>query len=795
MEELLSWGNPNARILIVFDYPSEEEFRNNKICFGANYNFFKSRIPIGDTYKTVFFNKRHEEIQILVRKNKAKLTGKFLEQFKPIIDENLKRIREEINEIKPRIIIAVGEISLNALANRFKISKYRGSIIPFNERTIVVPILPVRDLFSNPLMEVVTTADLRKALKYLDRPFIPYDAKYRIWICRSAEEFYDFISRVGRPEFITNDIETWQGLLTCMSFCANEEAISIPLLDNRVNPTDFVCLWQGIKYFFNKNIPVVYQNGLYDVPILRAWGFNPNYVDDTMILAHHIYPDFPKTLDFLTSIYTDMEYYKDDVKSIENTFDPSVLKDTLYLYNAKDALATYLIYQEQLKEAKEFCIFDFHKKFFPLVHLYIKINDTGIQIDEEKRQFLKSKYSVLYESTLSSIKDSTGFDVNINSPAQVARLVYEVLKCPPVYHYTSERKRILSTDEDTLEELMLNRVESKETKEILLKLILARKLFRILNFLDYPTINGRIYTAYKLHGTKSGRTSATSSMKYIYQLTEDNKLEVKSVGYSFQTIPKHGYELPDGSVVGNDIMQIYVAEPGYVFVEGDKSQAEARVVCVLAEDFDILPYFDKPPGIHRLTASWITGEDPEKISKESKSYALGKRTRHAANYDMHPYKLSLMAHIPLKQAELVLHKFNTASPKIKSIFHAEIVRRIYDNRLLVTPFGRKRKFFGKLDDELFREAYSYIPQATVSDDLKFSMLRLPSWAKIHVEKHDSLLISVPKERLDEFLNVWYAEMEKPINFRECSLPRDIDLVIPTEVSVGECWGFMNAVPR
>ena len=55
---------------------------------------------------------------------------------------------------------------------------------------------------------------------------------------------------------------------------------------------------------------------------------------------------------------------------------------------------------------------------------------------------------------------------------------------------------------------------------------------------------------------------------------------------------------------GADLRSQFVADNGYVFVEIDSSQAEARVVALLATDYDLIDLFNKVD-VHKLTSSWI----------------------------------------------------------------------------------------------------------------------------------------------------------------------------------------------
>ena len=94
---------------------------------------------------------------------------------------------------------------------------------------------------------------------------------------------------------------------------------------------------------------------------------------------------------------------------------------------------------------------------------------------------------------------------------------------------------------------------------------------------------------------------------------------------------------------------------------------------------------------------------------------VGKTTRHAGNYDMRKKRLMQIVntdakkfHIDIQISEWragqILDAFHNFSPKIRQVFHTEVVQALRDNeRTLVNPFGRRRQFFGRFDDELERK--------------------------------------------------------------------------------------------
>jgi len=77
----------------------------------------------------------------------------------------------------------------------------------------------------------------------------------------------------------------------------------------------------------------------------------------------------------------------------------------------------------------------------------------------------------------------------------------------------------------------------------------------------------------------------------------------------------------------------------------------------------------------------------------------------------------------------------------------EIEAKLRKIRMLETPLGRRRTLFGRWNNALLREAYSYIPQSTVSDVILMSMIemdrRLPKDCSILLNIHDEVVIQVP----------------------------------------------------
>lgn len=254
-----------------------------------------------------------------------------------------------------------------------------------------------------------------------------------------------------------------------------------------------------------------------------------------------------------------------------------------------------------------------------------------------------------------------------------------------------------------------------------------------------------------------------------------------------------------------------------IFVQADSSQAEARVVFNLASDTQALKDIDEHD-YHALTASWFFGGSESDYSKKVLGYEspirfAGKTLRHAGhlgagkrrasvelNTQARKYKIPITINEQI--AERALKIFHSKQPKIREIFHNGIFEIIKTRKVLYAaiPYGidckvgGRRIFFERWSDELNRQALSYIPQRSVSDNTKAAGLRIKrvfkNECKLTLEAHDALLFIIEESLLDDFLPVVKTEMERPLRFETCSLSRN-DLIIPCEVEIGYNYKELN----
>ena len=125
-------------------------------------------------------------------------------------------------------------------------------------------------------------------------------------------------------------------------------------------------------------------------------------------------------------------------------------------------------------------------------------------------------------------------------------------------------------------------------------------------------------------------------------------------------------------------------------------------------------------------------------------------------------------------------------PEIQSVFQREIREKILATRMLRNPFGRERIFFGRVDDDMFRKAYSHACQSTIADLIDAALVELD-------EKGVDLLLQVHDEidaQCEDNPQVIAATcaviktaMERPIQVPGVDEP----LIIPVEIQIGKNW--------
>ena len=685
---------------------------------------------------------------------------------KPILQDWINLLKEEIEKYRPNIVVALGATALWALTGSRGIKSMRGYI---QESTLV----PGQKMIATYHPQAVnyewslffpTVLDLRKAKYHSNFPGIPEDKRVTI-VDPTKVEFLEFLEELLEARLPTAvDVEAAKGFVVRVGLANRPQCgLSLSLVKGefpQFPERDEVEIWRALSALF-ESVPLVFHNACYDTAILwKHHRIFPKKIHmDTMLASHVVWPELPRDLGFLASICLDVPAWK------------HLAKRDLGVYNAYDAMNTIAlvpVLEKQLDAQGVRSVFEEEmRQIEPAVFMGLR----GIEIDTKRQEALLKRAKERLAEIERELKELTGKEINYRSPQQVKQLLYVDLGLPMQFkrRKSVEEERKVTTDEEALEKL------ARKTKHpvpvLLLKHREQSKL--ISNYLSVEASpSGRIYTSYNIAGTVGARWSSSRSL-----------IDPYGPG-NLQNIP------PEARV-------LFKASDGHVIVRGDYVQAEAVVVAFLSGDHVLMKMFREsfgmPPSlrkikhdIHRYTASVMYGIPMDKVTKEQRQ--IGKILRHACNYAAGPATVAKQLNIDLREAKPLLDLYYSKNHALVA-WHKRIQEQLRRDRTLVTPFGRKRRFLGRWGEELFRQAYNFIPQSTVAELLNRALADFyycyGDKYNILLQLHDAMYVECPEDEAMEVVRLMRRTMIRPITIGQETFYIDVDF------QVGKTWGEME----
>jgi DNA polymerase-1 len=626
-----------------------------------------------------------------------------------ILLEGIERLKNEITAVNPNVIVAFGNEPLKALTGLQKITKRRGSLLQTvcNGKAFkLIPTMHPAGVMRFWEFRPLVLFDLKKALE--ESAFLELHTTPRYWKkVESIPELKAYMQDYLASEYIAFDIETCNNQISCISF-ANDarQSFTVPICiydKSFWTPEEELVVWQLIKQLLESSVKKIAQNANFDMFFLwTTVGIRvKNLWLDTMNAFHTLYPELPKALDLLTSLYTDQPYYKDTIKT------------DIYHYNCLDSMVTYECAMKIEQELKDFGVHElYHKHTHPILEPLLEMQVRGHRIDVKKKVLAAESTREDITAKQKQLEEAVGYELNVNSPKQMKAFLYDDLKLPPVI----SRK----TGKITADEAALNKLGRAYPNPIFDLIVHVRGQRKLLStYLEATTDpDGRFRCRYILFGTETGRLSS--------------KLSWTDTGGNLQNVPK------------GIAREIFIPDEGKMFMSADLSQAELRVVAYLADERQFIKVFEAGRDVHKMVASYMFDKPEDKITHEERE--LGKRIVHASNYGMGAGKLAELSGMSYGESEEKMNLYHVFFPKIR-IWHMAVEAQLKKTRILTTPMGRKRMFFGRWNKAMLRDAYSYVPQSTVADICLKGMVnlyeKLPKGCNIVFNIHDEIVIQIP----------------------------------------------------
>jgi uracil-DNA glycosylase len=246
----------------------------------------------------------------------VEIRGKYV---KPIVKAGYEALLKEIELVKPRLIIAVGNTSLWALCGRSGITRWRGSLLDYRGIRVVPTYHPAAVLRMRE-WRPIAVHDLCRAARELERrtPEPDWTFQLRPTFAQACWRLNWLYNRAVGDEtclVLEFDIETVKGHIRCFALSwSMTEAICIPLMTHEnwngywSPEEEGHLLWLTYRLLTHRNCGVRGQNLLYDFQYThRHWHYIPNLYQDTMLTHHVLWAGMPKALLFQASMYC--EYF------------------------------------------------------------------------------------------------------------------------------------------------------------------------------------------------------------------------------------------------------------------------------------------------------------------------------------------------------------------------------------------------------------------------------------------------------------------------------------------------------
>lgn len=159
-------------------------------------------------------------------------------------------------------------------------------------------------------------------------------------------------------------------------------------------------------------------------------------------------------------------------------------------------------------------------------------------------------------------------------------------------------------------------------------------------------------------------------------------------------------------------------------------------------------------------------------------------SNHSLNYDLGYRAFALVCEIQESESKYIVERYHSVYPGVRQ-YHAWIRAQLNKDRTITNCLGRKRLFTDRWGDDLFKEAYAFIPQSTVADIINMRGLAYvmdnPKFRGVEIlnQVHDSLVVQisykeVPVQRHAEAIKLIVDSLQQPITFRgqTFSIPAD-----------------------
>ena len=769
---VLGIGNPKSKIMIIGDAPGNTEAHLGIPFCGESGNALTELLQhAGLSRDDVYITDACKCWPLEYKKNE-RTGGTFLAPCTPTkfeIKSCFTFLKEEIDIVKPKVIIAFGNTALSALESckvsymkdrKGHPSIYQGSV----ERIYIMPtyhpsfVLKNGGVWSTAMNALTGVAsevveNIKDAIR-LSNDEIAFQ-KHNYWNIDSRASFEDLINRVRSRGVMTFDIETEN-----LEFETRLLGVGVGLNVGVAAYIPFLVQPDGLgeyleDYWADKDITKEEAwellKGLLEDPTIQKAGHNSKFdmgrlhynndIDvkglfwDSMCGGYLIDENGSHQLDDMKNVYIDLIGYKDKMDEETNNKKQMYKAsfNTISEYCCGDCDATYRLVKDQLKlfrEAQPNNRWYMDNFYVPIMEFLADFEFNGVLYDTDRAKSLRG----VYEKKVAQIKDDViklvGVPFNPGAPEDVKRVLFGLLG---LEHEKKTATGMQATDSDVLEDLAK---ESPAARMILdYRHVDKMRSTYMESFINQVDKNNRLHISVNPIGTVTGRPSSEGLMN----------------------VPRDV-----------DIKSLFIPKPGYSLVQADLSQAEVRCFAHYANEIVLREAYEAGNrDIHCMIGAQMINEPYEHFFKNYKEHVKKyEDIRQAAKslvfgllYGRGAASIAKQLGVTTKEAATFMEKFFITFPHCDEWIKAthKLAEKTQE---VCNIFGRVRHIpaIASSDEEVKarakRQAVNSIIQSTASDITCLSLIKvhrrlkeekLP--ANIVLTVYDSIIV----ETFDEYI--------------------------------------------
>ncbi|MDH5457693.1 MAG: DNA polymerase I [Nitrospinota bacterium] len=406
-------------------------------------------------------------------------------------------------------------------------------------------------------------------------------------------------------------------------------------------------------------------------------------------------------------------------------------------YAAEDSDITFRLTQALQSRLRDETLKLYEELELPLIDVLADMEMTGVKVDREHLKKMSTKLSKALKKHEDEIYAMAGEMFNINSPKQLAVILFEKLGLPA----KKKTKTGYSTDMSVLEELA-------DGHELPAMIVNYRQLTKLKSTyidalpLEINQKTGRVHTSYNQTVAATGRLSSS-----------DPNLQ----------------NIPIRSDLGKEIRQAFVAEGDDWLLSTDYSQIELRILAHLSGDPALIKAFKNNEDIHTRTAAEIFGQPLDGVDEDARRMA--KAVNFGIVYGLSAFGLSRQLKISPGEAKAFIDQYFDLYKNVKT-FMDSTIEEARQCGYTVTMMNRRRYLPDlhsknrQVRESAERVAINSPVQGSAADMIKLAMIRLHQLlskqklkSKMIMQVHDELVFECPVNEKREVEALVKKEME------------------------------------